>query len=318
VARYFPDSKRYEWIAKAPTTSDIIQFDDNRLLFSSIIEGLFWLDTNSHAVTRWSDTIPSTPLAIMALFKDHQNNTWAGTQNQGLSLFNPKNQTFTFFTTENGLLSNNIMNIIEDDQDNLWLGTSIGLMRFDPRTKETINIEKQDGLLFSGFYQRSTFKHQDGTIIMGTNNGLVLFDPGKFGAPKTAANVSINDFKLLNQSVSLRAIDKTSVLEKPIKFTDHIILSHQDYVFSFNFSATEYLRPNKIKFAYKMVGLDDKWIYTDASNRVASYTTLPADDYEFVVKASNSDGEWQDAATSVKVSILPPWWLTWRATGTGI
>jgi serine phosphatase RsbU (regulator of sigma subunit) len=60
-----------------------------------------------------------------------------------------------------------------------------------------------------------------------------------------------------------------------------------------------------------MDGLDDDWIYTNFEKRYANYTTLPPGDYTFRVKASNNDGIWNDAGTSVKVIIHPPFWKTW-------
>jgi signal transduction histidine kinase len=62
-----------------------------------------------------------------------------------------------------------------------------------------------------------------------------------------------------------------------------------------------------------MQGLTDQWIFTDASNRVASYTTLPAGEYTFKVKGSNKQGGWGEEATTLKITILPPWYLTWQA-----
>jgi signal transduction histidine kinase/DNA-binding response OmpR family regulator len=103
------------------------------------------------------------------------------------------------------------------------------------------------------------------------------------------------------------------VLDNTIEFTDHITLSHRDYVFSFHFTATEYLRPDKVQFAYRMEGLDNKWFYTDASNRTASYTTLSAGEYQFMVKASSPTGVWSEEYATVNVTINPPWWFSWQA-----
>jgi signal transduction histidine kinase len=62
-----------------------------------------------------------------------------------------------------------------------------------------------------------------------------------------------------------------------------------------------------------MEGLDDKWVYTDASNRHASYTKLDDNEYIFRVKATNANGQWSDQETRITVVVLPPWWHTWQA-----
>jgi len=57
-------------------------------------------------------------------------------------------------------------------------------------------------------------------------------------------------------------------------------------------------------------GLEKDWNYV-GSKRTATYTSLPAGDYVFMVKASNNDGIWNDNATRLCVEVLPPWWKTW-------
>jgi hypothetical protein len=61
-------------------------------------------------------------------------------------------------------------------------------------------------------------------------------------------------------------------------------LSHEDYVFSFEFAALDYTAPEKNAYAYKMEGLDDDWIYTNSERRFATYTTLSMGHYSFKVK----------------------------------
>jgi hypothetical protein len=138
---------------------------------------------------------------------------------------------------------------------------------------------------------------------MGTYNGLVSFNPNDIKKNNNQHNVVINDFKLFNQLVPLQSSDPESPLSKPIEFTRQLTLTHQDYAFSLDFSIAEYIRPDKIRFAYKMTGLDEKWLYTDADNRIASYTTLPAGDYVFNVKASNTKGQFSESFSSLKVSV---------------
>lgn len=305
-----PDSETYGKVLFETMFSDILQVADNQLLLASDSVGLYSLNTQTQVVTPWKDTVPTTPKRISAAFKDSRGNLWLGTQGTGLALFEPDKQQFVFYTSSDGLLSNNIVSIGEDNNGLLWLGTPIGLTRFDPDSKQVLNIEQQDGLQFAKFYRRSALKTRDGRMVMGSNAGLVWFDPNDFRQTKPPAKAVINDFKLFNQSVALKNRDPLSPLETPIEFSDGLTLTHRDYVFSFSFSVPEYIRPDKIQFAYKMVGLDDKWLVTDSNNRVASYTTLPAGDYVFNVKASNAQGQWHDTPTTINITILPPWWLS--------
>ena len=71
--------------------------------------------------------------------------------------------------------------------------------------------------------------------------------------------------------------------------------------------------PSKLKSSLavpKLLGLFDKeWIQ---ANNVysASFTNIPPGEYIFWVKATNSDGIWNEDGTSLKLTILPPWWKT--------
>ena len=55
-------------------------------------------------------------------------------------------------------------------------------------------------------------------------------------------------------------------------------------------------------------GIDKEWIHS--SNNTASYTNLPAGEYEFLVCGSNNDHHWNEKAASLWIVITPPWWRT--------
>jgi sigma-B regulation protein RsbU (phosphoserine phosphatase) len=72
----------------------------------------------------------------------------------------------------------------------------------------------------------------------------------------------------------------------------------------------DFAAPMKNQYAYKMEGLDQDWIYTEAKKRFATYTTLAPGAYVFRVKGSNNDGLWNESGTSLAILIHPPVWKT--------
>ncbi|MCJ8271314.1 MAG: response regulator, partial [Psychrosphaera sp.] len=313
LALYEPKSRKLTHTLDRHTLFDILQFDNNTLALTSHGTGLYLVNTTHFSDPAAQQNIKGAPQNIITAYKDKQGRLWLGTSNQGLALYQPQDQSFTFYTTEDGLMSNSIKSIVEDDDQRLWLGSGIGLTRFDSQSKKVLNIEKQDGLAFTSFRKRTAIKLQNGKILMGTNSGLVVFDPKHIAPVSRKAQVNINDFKLFNKPVKIHHEQHPSVLKQAIEFTEHIVLSYQQSIFSFHFSATEYMRPDKVQFAYRMVGLNDNWIYTDTSNPVATFTALSANDYVFEVKASNNPDSWPEQPRRIKVTINPPLWLTWPA-----
>ncbi|MBA3649607.1 MAG: hypothetical protein H0W62_13860 [Chitinophagales bacterium] len=72
-----------------------------------------------------------------------------------------------------------------------------------------------------------------------------------------------------------------------------------------------FINPEKNLFAFKLDGFDKDWHTTDYKNRIATYTSLPPGNYNFLVKASNNDGVWNEDGTAIHITINPPFWNTW-------
>ena len=93
-----------------------------------------------------------------------------------------------------------------------------------------------------------------------------------------------------------------------------IILKYSENYFSFEFSSLSFYNPAKNRYAYKLEGVDPDWVYS-GSRRYAAYTNINPGHYTFKVKATNSDGVWNEEGVSMSIVIMPPWWLTWWAYG---
>jgi signal transduction histidine kinase/ActR/RegA family two-component response regulator len=103
---------------------------------------------------------------------------------------------------------------------------------------------------------------------------------------------------------------KGSPLQQEISEAKEITLSYNQSVFSLEFSALNYNQPGKNQYAYKLEGFDKEWIQA-GSKRSATYTNLDPAVYVFRVKGSNNDGLWNEKGSSVTITVLPPFWLTW-------
>lgn len=112
---------------------------------------------------------------IRVVFKDSKNNMWFGSEFQGISVV--ENNVLHKITTDDGLFVNHIRGIVEDENGVEWVATFGGGVSVIDEFKVVKNLNKSSGLPSS--YCRTIFKGIDGSIWIGTDNGLVQIKEGK-------------------------------------------------------------------------------------------------------------------------------------------
>ena len=244
---------------------------------------------------------------VLSVFEDSYRQIWLTTQGGGFCLFHPDTETFTRYGLKDGLPNDVVYQIVEDDDRFLWLTTNNGLVRFDPKTMEMKVFSTANGLPTNQFNYRSGFKDEAGNIYLGSINGFVAFDPRTFAENRQVPAVAITDFLLFNKEVSVGETD--SPLKSSITFSDKVVLTADQNSFSFRIAALSYQAPRMNKLMYKLEGFDEGWL-TIGESPLVTYSNLGYGDYVFKVKASNSDGVWNEQETSLHLSILPPFYLS--------
>lgn len=247
--------------------------------------------------------------SVNLTYQDSQGRLWVAT-GKGLNLLDPELNTFKSWDESKGLSNELIVGVLEDNNHNLWLSTIRGLNKFNPETETFKWYDKEDGLQDTEFNQFSFMKDHNGYMYFGGSNGVSFFHPDSIKENSQMPPVVITGFQLFNKPV---AIGSSSVLKQSLEYTDEIVLTYKQNVFAFEFSALNYRQPKKNQFAYKLEPFNTDWIYTTSADRKAVFTNIPPGQYVFRVKASNNDGYWNEEGTSIYVTILPPWWLTWWA-----
>jgi signal transduction histidine kinase/ligand-binding sensor domain-containing protein/DNA-binding response OmpR family regulator len=253
---------------------------------------------------------------VISLFEDIQGQLWIGTFGNGLNKLVPgkiseENTKFKHYAQQNGLCNNVIYSILEDDNYTLWLSTDYGLSHFIPDQELFRNYYVSDGLRSNQFYWSAGCKGVDGKLYFGGMNGLNYFYPEEITNNKQPPLPVITDFKIFNQTVPVgKIIGNRVILNESISETTELYLNYRENTFSFEFSALSYDLPEKNRYAFKMDGVDDKWIEVSADRRFANYTKLKGGDYVFRLKAANNDGLWSENPASIHIIISPPFWLT--------
>jgi ligand-binding sensor domain-containing protein/signal transduction histidine kinase len=293
--------------------NSVLQDKQNRLWFATS-EGICLYNPQSKKFTRYQHNNSNVHSLgnsnVRQLFQDTRGRLWVATTG-GLNLFNPNSGSFTFWDESSGLSNNFVYGILEDGHGNLWISTNKGINKFNPETEKFTWYDKEDGLLDDEFNLNSFFKdHLTGQMYFGGISGLSIFHPDSLRDNTDIPPVVLTGFQLFNKPVP---ISDTTILKNSLAHTKEIILTHQENVFAFEFSALNYRQAEKNQFAYKLEPFNKDWIFTDYKDRKAVFTNIPPGEYVFRVKASNDDGYWNVKGTSIKVIIMPPWWLTWWA-----
>lgn len=251
---------------------------------------------------------------VISLCEDNQGDIWIGTYGSGISRIHTSENgdvTFKNYSQNDGLCNNVVYAIQKDRSNNLWLSTDNGLSRFDLRTNQFKNFYASDGLQSNQFYWTAACAGEDGQLYFGGVEGLNYFDPESIKDNTFIPQVVLTDLKVFNSTVNVgRWNGKKIILEKVINETSTLNLSHNENVFSFEFSSLDYFLPEKVEYKYRMQGVDKDWVTVPSTRRFVTYTNLEGGDYLFEVKACNSDGVWNNTSTKLKLHISPPFWAT--------
>lgn len=289
-------------------------------------EGNLWVGTSYGIDVRNSKTGMFTQMLgretklsndnIISIFKDSRGNMWVGTRD-GLNLYNPQNNSFRVFRKEDGLPDNTILNIVEDNAHDLWVSTPNGISRISCIGDRSglgiscINYDRADGLQGKEFNENAALKTRNGELVFGGPNGFNLFNPANLKYSTNAPKVVFTGLQVFNQNIAPGdKISSQVILQKAIAETETITLRYDEDIFSIEFAALGYINTQKNKYAYRLQGFNNNWLYTDGSERKATYTNLDPGKYTFYVKASNDQGVWNEQAVAVNIVVLAPFWQT--------
>jgi signal transduction histidine kinase/ligand-binding sensor domain-containing protein/DNA-binding response OmpR family regulator len=289
------------------------------LWFGSNGDGLGMLDKNGKDFIYYKNE-PGNSLSlsnnsVSVIHIDKKGTLWIGTNGGGLNKFNPADKTFKRFNEKDGLPNDMICGILEDNSGNLWISTYKGLSRFNPKNESFSNFGVEDGLQGNEFNNWAYCKTKNGMMYFGGTNGISYFHPDSLKYNLLVPAVVITDIQLLHKPVNVGydANWGRKILQRSITETEQLELNYNDNIISFEFSALDFHNPEKNLYSYFLEGFDQNRTFTDSKRRFVTYTNLEPGEYTLVVKGSNNDGIWNEAGTSLKIIILPPWWSTWWA-----
>ncbi|MEO6002397.1 MAG: two-component regulator propeller domain-containing protein [Opitutus sp.] len=258
------------------------------------------------------DGMPSA--FVQSLLVDESGALWIGTTDGGLCRL--KNGKFAVLSTKHGLPSNVIGHIEDDQRGHLWMSTHNGIFRVskvDANRCADGQIPSVTGqqfgrseglptLEFTGG-QNAGCRTADGRLWFSTTAGVVVVDPQDVTT---------------NQLPPRTVIEELTVEGIPVVPTGNTVrIPAGKRRVEVKFTGLSFAAPEKVKFRYRLNGLEHDWLEA-GTNRSVSYNYLPPGRYDFEVIACNNDGVWAEHPATQSFTVLPFFWQTWwfRALGT--
>ena len=299
---------------KQPPKNWIQQFyyTKDNLLWAVGNNGIFCIDNNNvitkHYTTNTKDTACKIPYNdVNSMHEDKNGILWLATNENGLVKWNRQKNTFENFTRDDGLSSNLLYGILEDERGLLWISSDYGLMCFNPNTNFVKTYTTANGITNNEFNRCAFTKANDGRMFFGGMDGVNTFYPKDLWTDVSnyEAPIKIVSFYKFS-NVSNKLLDFTDELIQ----TNKIILNPEDNFFTLEFQLQDYNSVTQ-RYAYKIDGIDKDWIYINENS--IRLSGLAYGDYTLKIKAQNQEGAWSTQQLNIPLKVLVPiqnkWWF---------
>jgi len=311
-----------------------LEIDKDNNLWIGTTEWLVYYEINNNKITALSQGNGLAGNDISAIYCDHKNVVWVGSKRKGLTKIEGSkitkvdlNENFTpkcivedkegklwvgtedrgiivlldgkivkRFRTNDGLLSNNILVVNADDDNNIFVGTSAGLNKYNQKTNKFFVYTEKSGFTGIEVKDNATFKDKEGNIWFGTIKGAIKYTR-KYDIPNLLEPITF--------------ISRFRVNLKDRNMEDGLKLKYLDRSITFDFGSICMSNTQGIKYLYKLVGADQDWRSVVKNLTTVTYSPLPPGKYSFQVKASNNEGIWNKEPVTYTFKINPPFWRTW-------
>jgi signal transduction histidine kinase/ligand-binding sensor domain-containing protein/CheY-like chemotaxis protein len=282
-------------------------------LFIGGTDGFWSVDINARRFIHYTGKrfVRST-----TLYEDPFGKLWIGYEG-GMSRFDPITDHYKHYSKAEGYPLQNVIGILNDGHNNLWLSTDAGLVKMEgiitnPDSPAFRIYDRDDGLPSKEFIYNASYRNRKGEMFFGTNNGFVRFYPEKIRDSRYKPDIVICNLLIDNKPVRVgQKVNRKVILKSTIQTTKSITLDHTVKVFTLEFNAIQYSNPEKNTYKYQLKNFDQDWKYANAYNNYVTYTSLPSGKYTLVIYAANEDGIYSDHPAKLTIRILPPFWRTW-------
>ena len=246
---------------------------------------------------------------IGAICVDDNGLVWMGSQDGDVFTYDPQTNKVENLSDMFDMLEEGIFNIITDQLGHIWISTNKRVIEYDPKNGGIMDYSTMDDVMVNSFMPNSYLKTRSGKILYGGNKGISVFTPYE--------HLSDNPRRIRTMVTDVKIDGVSSLLEKDNQRfnlrSQTISFDAGDKNIEIDFSSLNYAFPDKIKYAYKMEGVDDDWVYVRGDRQFAFYNQLPKGKRTFYLKTTDTNGLWSNYIAEIQVSKEPAFYETWWA-----
>lgn len=317
---------------------DIFVCDKNYLWIGST-NGLNLLDIENDKIIDMTDYVDEGSY-VRYVYQGQDGSYYIGfLRDGGLGIIEPNSKETKYYKNipndKTSISSNRIRYINEDSKGNIWIGTSYGLNKYDPKTKVFKRYTTSDGIANNTIY--GVLVDDNDNIWVSTNKGISQIDTKN----NTVNNLSVTDglqgnefngnaafksksgelfFGGINGLNAFYSEDVNSINNKSKVIFDGFKVNDKDYLdinglkfdnntenIKIKFFTPVYSSNKNISYEYELIGSNSSKA-TTKENYVIYNDLLPGK-YTFKVRAVDSRGDISDSET-MEFSIKYPFWMS--------
>ena len=269
-------------------------------LINDTKEGIF---LNYLSAFRQSDLLSNN--SIKKIFRDRQQRLWIGTQ-KGLNLYDSNRDQFLQFGLNEGLPSEYVLGIAQDEQDFLWIMTTSGIVRtfYDDQKKALSQFEyftTKEGLTDNINNKNALYIDQKGIVFAGNSKGLNII-------LNTAPPNTRHPFKLSLTSFAGTQKNKPGFFPIPLTSnTKNLDLAHYENSLQLNYAVLDFTNIPFNYYRHKLLPVNKDWVNTKNNSELTFYN-LPNGNYDLILDGCNHAGIWSDDPIKLSININPPFW----------
>lgn len=273
-------------------------------------DGAVWIGYYADGVVRYrggrfelfGEPAGVPPGFIFTIYRDRQGRIWIGSTRGGVARVDDPAAAvphFRRYSTHEGLSSDWIASITEDNFGRIYFGTGRGVDRLDPATGNVQHYTTSDGL--AGSQVMLAYRDRRGDLWFGMPHGLSRLVPVP-DRPDRPPSILITRLLVAGTPYPISDLGETHI--GPLDLAPE----HNNLQIEFVGLGDEL--GEELRYQYKLEGADIDWS-TPGSDRVVNYARLSPGRYRFLVRSTTPLGTTSQATADVEFIVEPPFWLRW-------